>query len=247
MMPCLHIPLDFAHRDEVRMMARAVPGGEAYVLRFWLDWARTGGAVREFKNPATAAAIAQKTGCSAWQEENLAVLIEDFAGWLGLRGQLMEHALASGVFRVAAGGIELAGFAEFNTHLAPRFESQYAKGAKRKAQLRRLREIGALVPKQLHLVAASAPGSLPAAEEHEQRRALGLVMNVDAACGREPRRPGDYPAALLRSALELIRARTEESLGEMILSIAELRGDPTANLDPDTIIHRAAADLQLAA
>lgn len=258
----LHLPITFLHCDAVRALQRELDAlgpvkvegqfvlateckgfvrfpADFYLYRMWLDWAREGSALRPFRLKASL----ESETVDATAPDPLIVLIEEWCDWHGEKGALVEACLRIGALRRVPGGLELPGFAERNAHLDPSFMSMQSKGRRQKTINDRLRAIGALVPKQLELLkAAGADAPLAGANETERLHAMGFLMNLDCALGREVLRPQEYLKPghrdMLSAALECVRRHASEKLGAVVLEASERRGDPTFPSDPALIIKR---------
>ena len=246
----VHFPQTFLHSASVRALARvlaelpeppALPDGsricfvrlpaDFYVYRLWLDWAREGTALRAFAGTHTS----QDTVLS----DPLVLLMEEWCDWHGPAGQLIAACARANVLRFVPGGLEMPAFAEANPHLSPFYMGQHEKGGRRAAVVKRLRKLGLFVPKQYELLRAAGTDTPLAAGTPEQRtQALGLVMGLDCAAGRDVRRPQDYPPDLLGAALEAVQRHSQEHLAQVLLDVAENREDPNAVIDPALILHR---------
>jgi hypothetical protein len=204
-----------------------------YVYRMWLDWGREGVAVRKFVSGSS-------------EDDPLVVNIEQWCDWHGERGALVQACLRCGVLRKDGvdsmpgnSGLELVGFAIHNAHLAPDFVGRERKGGLAKGLNARLKNIHTFARQQAELMMKTGTaGPLAAADSDLRLRALGLVMGIEGAAGREQRRPQDYPPDLLAAALEAVQRLTPEKISAAILEVAENATNPAFATDPQIIIKR---------
>lgn len=221
---------DFALRTQ-RSAFIPLPA-DFYVYRMWLDWGREGVALRRFVS-------ARVCGGGSLAGEPLVDNIEEWCDWQGDRAALVEACLRCGVLRQEMGGLELSGFAIHNAHLAPGYVGQHRKGGLQKSLNARLNNIHAYVRQQAELMMQTGTaGPLAAVDSDLRLRALGLVMGIDGAAGREPRRPQDYPPDLLAAALEAVQRHGAEKIAAVVLEVAEHATDPAFATDPQIIIKK---------
>lgn len=238
----VHFPQTFLHSASVRALARRLAPqspvsfvcypADFYVYRLWLDWAREGTALRAFTRPRSDEVVDV-------MDDPLIALLEEWCDWHGPAGQLVAACAQANVLRYVPGGLEMPAFAEANPHLSPFYIGQHEKGGRRTAIVKRLHKLGLLVPKQLELLrAAGTDTPLASATPGQRTQALGFIMGLDCAAGRDVRRPQDYPADLLAAALEAVQRHPQEHLAQVLLDIAEHREDPTTVIDPALILKR---------
>ena len=253
-MRTLSIPADFPQRDEVRLLARVLAAAGAshseqlaplIVFRLWLDWARGGKPHRPY-SPSS------PKSPSAPDSDALHYVIECAVDWVSLLLMLdpAERLLTLIALCVRAGvlieesvagvpGLTLSGFAEYNEHLHPEFESQYRKGPRIKKELARLRaaeKSGTAARKLLAQSAFEFPAD-NAPTDHETDRVLGFILQIHSALDLGmPKQIADWSAALMRDTLHIIRSNSAEDLERFAHWILQNHQAELPEADPAFII-----------
>jgi len=245
----LSIPADFAHRDEVKLLARDISlicdAGEMacqiaachLVFQLWLDWSRNGTAHRAFRKDPS----------------ELDYLIASAVGWIALHRMLgsplkcasSAHLVAllcgSGVLTRQDGqggdGFTLTGFAEYNAHLHPEYQSMQTRGGiakKRNARLRQAANDGAKQRTLLEQSGFEFPSDAPATEK-EQNEALGYILQLHMAMDLPAPRTAEWSSTLVRDAIHIVRSHPADRLMEIASWIMEHRTELEGQ-DPEWFI-----------
>ena len=246
MKPHLHLPIDFELRDDVRTLvsrfradgleqSAAAMRACVFSFRAWSDWARTGSDWRP---------LSRGDGVVDWSRENLAALIEEFCGWDGERGKLVEQFLQVGMLALEHRGdllgLRLLDFYSYNEHLDPGFRSVQSKGGHAKAEKARLRQAEQMAEQQVRLF--ENQGALPFGQDQvapeEQKKAISLIIRIDMACGRSVRSTAEYTEDrnLVRDALMMVRRYTPHEIQAVCTYLTKHRNNPAVEKDASRIV-----------
>lgn len=232
-------------------------------VRLWDDWGRQGVNWRPCLNRATGflggdgkEPVADGQGVAHeadidWQAEPLALLIEQGCGWLGEPGDLMRALMACRVVRLDRRGeaesfecgLVLEGFAECNEHLLPGYRTLQERGGDVRARNRKVEEQmkGAADAARMADAAAVQEGLLlfeePNVPEEDRRAALGLLYNIDVACGRDVRiKEYAENQALTKAALAIARSASPLDQRQVMAYLLEHAANPAVSKDPAVIL-----------
>lgn len=240
MKQALHLPLDLDLREPVRRLGHRLGNTEQaifVVFRLWQDWGRCGVEFRALKHSPTGALEAH-----CWDREDLAFVIEGYCGWKGKLGDLLLACVASEVLylecRNGVHGFTLRDFWGYNEHLSPGHKTIQQLGGLARQGKRQLAEIEKASGDQIRIL--DAQGVLPlefrAATADERKRAVGLLMRLDRACGLPVRRTTEYTEAILCRALEVIRQHTPDEIGKVESWLIAGRAISDVSKVPDRIL-----------
>ena len=221
---CLHLPVDFEMREDVRklvhVLAHAVPADSSefavaaaqdqakraalFFVRIWTDWARAGVEWRPLESSWPEKEV-------DWTREPLTHIIESYCGWDGPLGEMMRRCVMAGVLELKRHG-ELLGvvardFWRYNEHLSPGYRTMQSRGGRAKAAAAADRQLEVAAGQQVRMLPldfTAKAGDVKPTEE-EQRRAVGLIMRVDRACGHVMRATSEYSQEMVGCAIAVIR------------------------------------------
>lgn len=242
--PCLHLPLDFEMRADLRMLAMKFKAlslpkvwAVATFARVWSDWGREGVEWRPIDGPFAGDG-------HDWSKETLTFIIEEMCGWAETgqpAGELMKACLSAGVMvmvrRGDLWGVMLNEFWRSNAHLDPNFISIQKRGGLVKAAKFQQKQVDEMAGQQTKILQGQL--ELPvevAASADEQKRAIGLVMRMDRACGLPVRASSQYTADLVVAAVKVIRRYGSQQVSLVETYLQKNRDNPEVVKVPDRIV-----------
>lgn len=257
--PVLHIPLDFERREDVRKLAHRLQNSDLailYVFRMWMDWAVNGSEWRGFNDLYPDTFDEEKKFIEWLDRQELTHIIEDFCGYAGDKGRLICESVGAGVLTVSerdgVGGLVLNDFWRFNNHLSPGHKSMQQRGAIAKHARRSAVDIQQAASQQVDIITdggrqfALPLDSKPTTEE--VKRCVSLIMMIDRACGRNPRKPQEYTKneTLMTNALQVVRRFSMDDVGRVYEYVIANRDNPRLGKIPDRIIEKFGEHLEKA-
>lgn len=238
--PLLHLPLDYEMRADLRMLAIKLGGDESkmwaavYFARLWCDWGRNGVEWRALDTPFSG-------DDHQWDKDTLTHIVEDVCGWRGDKGGLMKAAVASGVMIMQKKGdlwgVCLNEFWRHNAHLDPDYVSIQKRGGHAKAQKFAARQLEEMAGQQSKILQGQL--ELPpskAVTPDEQKRAIGLIMRMDRACGLPVRASSLYSNDLVLLAVEVVRRYGSQQIGLVEAYLQKNRENLEVVKVPDRVI-----------
>jgi len=220
------MPVNLLRCSQIRKLVLRLggPGGELYAIKLWFEFAEARETFRVVP-------------CTRAEEAAVVHMIEQYCGWNGQVGGLVQAALESGLlaweFRGNDRGIVFPLFAQLNPHLDPDHRSRQRKGGAA-TSVRRGRKDSDAFAADLVRVARSIDQELPlshaSASADEAKAAMSLLMQLDRACGLPQRGNlkddfSDDEELLL--AVEALRSTNEEEVMAVLEFIVLGRSDPT--------------------
>lgn len=257
---CVHIPLNFERRQDVRLLVRdlghfAAPDGREdrnaatstlgycsgalyTALAIWMEFGGVGQDWRPLRHP-----LMGEPAAHPWHDEEITYLLESAVGWHRARGLLVPEALRAGILRIEkrgdVAGIVLNDFARYNAHLLPGYVSMQQKGAAASADSRRRKEDVEAGRQQGRILAAQE--SLPIFEGQSATReeidgAITLIMQIDRARGAPARLSQHFTESLIEAGVEVKRKFPDEEIAAALDYLIANRETPAVIKRADFVL-----------
>jgi hypothetical protein len=244
----VHFPLDFELREEVRRLDFRLQVGDGdpvlILFRLWTDYGRS----RTDWRPISRAWAESYD----WSKCDLSGLLESYLGW-PRRGELVPLLINAKVLvleqRGDVWGLALPSFAQLNPQLLPGYRSIQQKG--REALTLKLRNERLEKAADQQVALFETQGSLVFEERtvttEVRKKAVALIMKLDAACGKHMRTVKQYEEdrATVTLAVEIVRQKMSAEIDQVIRFIHAQREDPTVPKDTGLILRDFDQVLQL--
>lgn len=241
---CVHLPLHFMARQEVRgFIIRAskleMPPMHATAAAFLivLDFATQGRDWRPLRNDWRADA-------ADWPEEPLAVAICHAACSPAHINLIMSAALQSDLLRLEVRadvpGLACPIFGEYNEHLLPGYESFHVKGQKAQQKKREAAADPEIAQAQRRILQGSLDfGELSeGTTDAEIEAAIILIAQMDRAAGLGLRSIKQYATWMLAAAVRFSRESNPAEIARLIEFLFEARMDPTVPKGAEVVLTR---------